>query len=87
MESIWLLSTTFGPVVPVVLAFVVLFCVGALILYVLLCVHARIEVHRGYRREERLYKAAVREIQGRERRALERQKFFRNVQELLNDVK
>lgn len=87
MESIWLLSTTFGPVVPVVLAFILLFCVGALILYVVLTIRARIRNSRGFRREERLYKAAVREIRGRERRALERQKFFRDVQELLNDVK
>ncbi len=83
METVWLMLTTFRPTVLVVLGFIFVFVVGSLFVWVVLEIRRR----RPIRREKHLYEAAVREIQGRERRALERDVFFKQVQEILHDPK
>ena len=82
MESFWLLVTTFRPTVIGIVVFLLLFIVGSLIVWIVRELFRR---HRGNRRERRIYSRGLVEIQGRRRRELERDEFFRHVQEIMRD--
>lgn len=81
MESVWLIITTFRPTVLAVVAFLLLFVVGSLVLWIILELHRR----RPIRRERRIHKRGLKELQGRQKRKAERDLFFDNVQRIMND--
>lgn len=82
MESIWLIITTFRPTVLAVVAFLLLFVVGSLVLWIILELHRR----RPIRRERRIHNRGLKELQGRRKRQAERDLFFDNVQRIMNDL-
>lgn len=82
MESIGLLLTTFKPTVIAVVIFLLAFMVISLIVFIAAPFWTR---RRTYRREQRINKSELRELSGRQRRQLERDDFFKNVQEIMHD--
>lgn len=82
MESLWLLVTTFKPTVIGVVVFLLLFIVGSLIVWIVFELQRR---RRGMLHERRIDNQGLQEVQGRRRRELERDEFFRQVQEIMRD--
>ena len=85
MESVWLIITTFRPTVLAVVAFLLLFVVGSLVLWIALELLRRWRSIRHIRRERRIYDRGLKELRGRQKRKAERDLFFDNVQRIMND--